>query len=60
MALYDPTSIRIEQRKKANRTTINGVSLLPMEKTLEMGTKIVELRTRLTVDAIHKAMAAAK
>jgi creatinine amidohydrolase len=60
MALYDPDSIRIEQRKKANRTTINGVSLLPMEKTLEMGKKIVELRTKLTVDAMAKAMAAAK
>lgn len=60
MALYDPASIRIEQRRKANRTTINGVSLLPMEKTLEMGKKIVELRTKLTVDAIHKAMAAAR
>lgn len=60
MALYDPKSIRIEQRKKANRTTINGVSLLPIEKTLEMGKKIVELRTKLTVDAITKAMASAK
>lgn len=60
MALYDPKSIRIEQREKANRTTINGVSLLPMEKTLEMGKKIVELRTKLTVDAINKAMAAAR
>jgi creatinine amidohydrolase/Fe(II)-dependent formamide hydrolase-like protein len=58
MALYDPTTIRIEQRRKANRATINGVSLLPMEKTLEMGRKIVELRTKLTVDAITKAMAA--
>ena len=60
MALYDPATIRIEQRKKANRATINGVSLLPIEKTLEMGKKIIELRTKLTVDAIHKAMAAAK
>jgi creatinine amidohydrolase len=60
MALYDPDSIRIEQRKKANRTSINGVPLLPIEKTLEMGKKIVELRTKLTVDAINKAMAAAK
>ena len=60
MALYDPDSIRIEQRKQANLTTINGVSLLPLEKTLEMGKKIVELRTKLTVDGIHKAMAAAK
>jgi creatinine amidohydrolase len=60
MALHDPTTIRIEQRRKANRATINGVSLLPMEKTLEMGKKIVELRTKLTVDAIAKAMAASK
>jgi creatinine amidohydrolase len=60
MALYDPTTIRIEQRRKANRATINGVSLLPMEKTLEMGKKIVELRAKLTVDAITKAMAAAR
>jgi creatinine amidohydrolase/Fe(II)-dependent formamide hydrolase-like protein len=56
MALYDPKSIRIDQRTKANKTTINGVSLLPMTKTLEMGKKIVELRATLTVDAIHKAM----
>ena len=59
MALYDPKTIRIEERTKANRASINGVSLLPLQKTLEMGKKIVELRTRLTVDAIHKAMAAA-
>ena len=57
MALYDPKTIRIDERTKANRATINGVSLLPMSKTLEMAKKIVELRTKLTVDAINKAMA---
>ena len=56
MALYDPKTIRIDERTKANRATINGVSLLPMSKTLEMAKKIVELRTKLTVDAINKAM----
>ena len=56
MALYDPRTIRIDERTKANRTTINGVSLLPMSKTLEMAKKVVELRTKLTVDAINKAM----
>ena len=55
MALYDPKTIRIDERTKANRATINGVSLLPMSKTLEMARKIVELRTKLTVDAILKA-----
>jgi creatinine amidohydrolase len=55
MALYDPRTIRIDERTRANRATINGVSLLPMTKTLEMAKKIVELRTTITVDAIHKA-----
>ena len=36
--------------------TINGVSLLPMSKTLKMAKKIVELRAKLTVDAINKTM----
>jgi creatinine amidohydrolase/Fe(II)-dependent formamide hydrolase-like protein len=58
MALYDPKTIRLEQRTKAKRETINGVSLLPLSKTLEMAKKIVELRTKLTVDAIAKALAA--
>jgi creatinine amidohydrolase len=57
MALHDPATIRIEQRTKANRTTINGVSLLPMNTTLEMGRPIVELRATLAVTAIRKAMA---
>lgn len=58
MALYDPKSIRIDERTKANKATINGVNLLPMSKTLEMGKKIVELRATITVDAIKKATAA--
>jgi len=57
MALYDPKTIRIDERTKANRATINGVSLLPMSKTLEMAKKIVDLRAKLTIDAINKAMA---
>ena len=56
MALYDPKTIRIAERTRANRATINGVSLLPMSKTLEMGRKIVELRAQLTVDAIKGAL----
>ena len=58
MALYDPKTIRLEQRTKAKRDTINGVPLNPLSKTLELGKKIVELRTKLTVDAIAKALAA--
>ena len=56
MSLYDPKTIRIEQRTKANRATINGVSLLPMSKTLENAKKIVDVRATLAVNAIHKAL----
>lgn len=60
MMLTDPKTIRLEQRIKAGRATINGANLLPAEKTIEFGKKILELRAKATVDAIHKAMAQAK
>jgi creatinine amidohydrolase len=60
MMLHDPATVRLEQRKQAGKTTINGADLLPLDKTLAMGRRIVELRTRLTVDAIRKAMAAGR
>ena len=60
MMLHDPQIVRLEERTKANRATINGASLLPVEKTLAFGKRIVELRATQTVNAIHKAMAAGK
>lgn len=56
MMVYDPETVRIEQRVKANRATINGVSLLPVEKTVELGRQIIELRASNTVAAIRKAL----
>ena len=61
MMLHDPKTVRLEERKKAgNRATINGADLLPLDKTLAMAKRIVDLRTQLTVDAITRAMGAAK
>lgn len=56
MMLADPKTVRIDERTRAGKTTINGASLLPVDKTLLFGKRIVELRTKLTVDAINKAM----
>ena len=53
----NPKNVRLEQRIAANKTTINGISIVPKEKTIEFGKKIVEWRANLTVDAIKKAMA---
>ncbi len=52
----DPTSVRMEQRIKAGKFTINGVSLAPAEKTIENGKKIIVFRTEATVAAIRKAL----
>ena len=53
MSVIDPSSIRYQQRVKAGRGSINGVSLEPLEKTQELGRKLIEFRTKLTVDAIQ-------
>ena len=49
--------VRLEQRIAANKTTINGVSIIPKEKTIAFGKKVVEWRANIAVDAIKKALA---
>ena len=57
MALEDPETIRFEQRVKSGRAIINGVPLEPLSTLLEHGQQFLDLRTRLTVAGIKKAMA---
>ena len=56
MMAADPKHVRFDERVKAGKTTINGVSILPKEKTIEMGKKIVEFRATVAVEAIKKAI----
>jgi creatinine amidohydrolase len=60
IAVHDPNGVRMPERVKAGKFVINGVSLAPIEKTVENGKKIVAFRTEKTVAAIRKAMEAAK
>jgi creatinine amidohydrolase len=53
----DPKSVRLEQRITANKTTINGISIVPKEKTIAFGKKVVEWRANIAVEAIKKALA---
>ena len=57
MMVADPNSVRWEQRVKAGKATIDGVSIADKEKALAIGRKIVEMRTNVTVEAIRKAIA---
>ena len=60
MLIADPNSVRYDQRIKTKQATIDGVSIADKKKSLEIAKKIVEMRTKVTVEAIQKAMAAAK
>ena len=54
MLTVDPQSVRLEQRRSAGLASINGVPLEPLERTLEIGRKLIERRVDETVAAIRK------
>lgn len=56
MAVTDPGQIRYEQRVTAGLASINGVPLQPLEKTVELGRKMVEFRAGYTASAIRAAI----
>jgi creatinine amidohydrolase len=58
--VHDVNGVRLPERIKAKKTTINGVDLAPAAKTIENGKKIVAFRTEKTVAAMKKAMAVAR
>lgn len=57
MATVDPTTIRMDERRAAQRFRINGVELDPIEKTIAWGKRIVAYRADVTAAAIRKAIA---
>jgi creatinine amidohydrolase/Fe(II)-dependent formamide hydrolase-like protein len=57
MFVTDPNSVRWEQRVKAGKASINGVSIADRAKTLELGRKIVEFRADVTAAKIKEAIA---
>jgi creatinine amidohydrolase len=60
MMTVDPAAVRMKQRIAADKFRINGVELAPVEKTLELGRKLVDYRADVTVQAIKKAMGTGK
>jgi creatinine amidohydrolase len=58
MLITDPKTVRWEQRVKAGKATINGVSIADQKKSLELARKVVDFRTARTIDAIRKSIAA--
>ena len=52
MLAVDPTSVRMQQRVKADKFSINGVNLAPADKTIDWGRKIFAHRAEQTVKAL--------
>jgi creatinine amidohydrolase/Fe(II)-dependent formamide hydrolase-like protein len=60
MFIDDPNSVRFNERVKAGKATINGVSVADKAKNTALAKQIVEFRATKTVEAINKAIAAKK
>ena len=54
----NPQHVRLQQRIAADKASINSINLLPVDKTLEHGRRLIEFRTDVTVAAILAAIAA--
>jgi len=57
MFITDPKTIRYNERVKAGKASINGVSLANKNKNTALAKQIVEFRATTTVEAIKKAIA---
>jgi len=53
----DPKAIRLDERIKAGKASINGVSLADKKKNAALAKQIIEFRATATVNAINKAIA---
>ena len=60
MMVTDPEQVRFHQRVDAGLASINGVEITPIDKTIELGRKMVEFRAEFTATAIRKAMQSSK
>jgi len=56
MMVTDPTSVRYEQRLKAELASINGVDISDLDATVELGRKMAAFRAAHTADAIRKSI----
>jgi creatinine amidohydrolase len=57
MMVTDPEQVRFSQRVNAGLASINGVSITPLEDTIELGRKMIEFRAEYTALAIQQVVA---
>jgi creatinine amidohydrolase len=57
MMTVNPDLVRIKERQAKGKASINGISLVPIDKAIAAGKRIVDHRAEVTVEAINKAFA---
>ncbi|HSG47675.1 MAG TPA: creatininase family protein, partial [Longimicrobiales bacterium] len=60
MLAHDPSTVRFQERVRAGRATINGLSLEPLEEVQEIGRKLLAFRVDHAVKAIRASLAEAR
>lgn len=56
MMITDPTTVRWDERVEAGLASINGVSIVPLQKTVDLGLRMQDFRAELTVRAIRESI----
>lgn len=56
MMVTDPSTVRFDQRVAAGLASINGIDLVPLEKVMKIGRKMVDYRARYTAGVIRAAV----
>jgi creatinine amidohydrolase len=60
MMTVSPDHVRMKQRMAKGLTVTNSITLTPLDKSIEIGRRIVDRRADITVAAIKKAIASAE
>jgi len=57
MMTVDPNTVRVQQRIKANKASIDAISIVPVDRAVAAGRKLVEYRAEQVAAAIRKVIA---
>lgn len=55
-----PSEVRLDERIKTNNASLAGVSFTDKAASMKLAQEVIDFRTKVTVDAIRKAIAAKK
>ncbi|MDM3870833.1 creatininase family protein [Porticoccus sp. W117] len=56
MMLVDPMSVRMPQRVMKGEFSVNGVNLLPLDRTLKLADELTDYQVGITMEAIRKSI----